>query len=64
MYWASTIMLCSQPQYNSILFYSIQHRLDKDKVMRITSNVAVKMKENNIIGPYSFFKVLNECLVI
>lgn len=31
-------------------------RIDKDKVMRITSNVAVKMKENNIIGPYSFFK--------
>lgn len=31
--------------------------------MRITSNVAVKMKENNIIGPYSFFKVLHECLV-
>ncbi|XP_048732353.2 protein FAN-like [Ostrea edulis] len=31
-------------------------RVDKDKVMKITSSVAVKMKENNIIGPYSFVK--------
>ncbi|XP_061198203.1 protein FAN-like [Saccostrea echinata] len=31
-------------------------RLEKDKIIKITSNRAVKMKENNIIGPYSFFK--------